>query len=75
MPINQPAQSVQEIRVLIVRHRRWDVIFSIVGLFAMLGGVITLAALVAGLAIDGLPRVSWDFFRSEERRVGKECVP
>ena len=64
MPINQPAQSVQEIRALIVRHRRWDVIFSIVGLFAMLGGVITLAALVAGLAIDGLPRVSWDFFTS-----------
>ena len=64
MPTNQPPQSVQVIRALIVRHKRWDIIFSIVGLFAMLGGIITLAALIAGLAIDGLPRISWDFFSS-----------
>ena len=64
MPNQSPTQSVQAIRAMVVRHKRWDIIFSIVGLFAMLGGIITLAALIVGMAMDGLPRISWDFFTS-----------
>lgn len=58
------AASIEAMRGLIVRRKRWDIIFSLVGLFAMLGGVMTLVALIAGMAIDGLPRISWDFFTS-----------
>jgi phosphate transport system permease protein len=57
-------QNVREIRALIVKHKRWDKIFAIVGLAAMLVGVFTLFALFLSLAIDGLPRLSWDFFTS-----------
>ena len=58
------AASIEAMRGLIVRRKRWDIIFSLVGLFAMLGGVMTLVALITGMAIDGLPRISWDFFTS-----------
>lgn len=57
-------QNVREIRALIIRHKRWDKIFAIVGLAAMLVGVFTLFALFLDLAIDGLPRLSWEFFTS-----------
>jgi phosphate transport system permease protein len=57
-------QNVREIRALIVKHKRWDKIFAIVGLAAMLVGVFTLIALFLSLAIDGLPRLSWEFFTS-----------
>lgn len=59
-----PDKGIQVMRAMIVRRKRWDVIFAIVGLFSMLGGVVTLAALIGGMAIDGLPRLSWDFFTS-----------
>ena len=57
-------QNIREIRALIVKHKRWDKIFAIVGLAAMLVGVFTLIALFLSLAIDGLPRLSWEFFTS-----------
>ncbi|MDX1253054.1 MAG: phosphate ABC transporter permease PstA [Gammaproteobacteria bacterium] len=57
-------KEIQTLRSMIARRKRWDVIFAIIGLFSMLGGVITLAALIAGMAMDGAPRISWDFFTS-----------
>ena len=68
-------QNVREIRALIVKHKRWDKIFAIVGLAAMLVGVFTLFALFLSLAIDGLPRLSWDFFTSfPSRRAGQAGI-
>ncbi|MBI5612099.1 MAG: phosphate ABC transporter permease PstA [Gammaproteobacteria bacterium] len=68
-------QNVREIRALIVRHKRWDKMFAIVGLIAMLVGVMTLFALFLDLAIDGLPRLSWDFFTSfPSRRAGQAGI-
>jgi phosphate transport system permease protein len=55
-------QSVADIRTMIVRHKRWDMIFSGVGLLALMIGVLTFAALFAGMAIDGAERLSPDFF-------------
>jgi phosphate transport system permease protein len=55
-------QSVEEVRALIVRHKRWDMFFSILGLLALMVGVLTFAALFAGMAIDGAARLSPDFF-------------
>jgi len=54
--------TVAEIRALITRHKRWDLIFALVGLLALMIGVLTFVALFAGMAIDGAHRLSWDFF-------------
>ena len=55
---------LQEIRALIAAHKRWDIIFGVVGLLALMAGVLTFAALFIEMAIKGLPRLSWDFFTS-----------
>lgn len=55
-------QDIGEIRALIVKHKRWDLIFALCGLLALMVGVLTFAALFVGMAIDGLPRLSWEFF-------------
>ena len=56
--------GLQEIRALIAAHKRWDVIFGVVGLLALMVGVLTFAALFIEMVIQGLPRLSWDFFTS-----------
>ena len=43
------------------RHRR-EAVFKVVGLLATLIGLVALAALFVDLAVQGLPRLSWDFF-------------
>lgn len=55
-------QDVSEIRALIVRHKRRDLIFALCGLLALMVGVLTFVGLFVGMAIDGLPRISWEFF-------------
>jgi phosphate transport system permease protein len=55
-------QSVAEIRTMIVRHKRWDMIFSGIGLLALMIGVLTFAALFVGMAVDGAERLSPEFF-------------
>jgi phosphate transport system permease protein len=54
--------DVATIRALIAKHKFWDYVFSLVGLLAMLVGVITLIALIVDLAMDGAHKLSWDFF-------------
>jgi phosphate transport system permease protein len=54
--------TVAEIRALIVKHKRWDLIFATVGVLALLVGVLTFASLFAGMAIDGAHRLSPEFF-------------
>lgn len=44
------------------RRRRRDAMFAIVGLLATFVGMITLAALIVDLAVDGLGRLSYNFF-------------
>ena len=56
--------TVAEIRALIVKHKRWDLIFATVGVLALMVGVLTFASLFAGMAIDGAHRLSLDFFTS-----------
>ena len=55
-------QTVEEVRALIVRHKRWDLAFSMLGLLALMIGVLTFTALFAGMALDGAARLSPDFF-------------
>jgi phosphate transport system permease protein len=54
--------AVGEIRELIARHKRWDLIFAGVGLLCLSLAALTFVALVVDMAIDGLPRLSPDFF-------------
>jgi phosphate transport system permease protein len=58
------SQSVQEIRALIAKHKRWDVIFALVAMTSLMLGVLTFVALFLDMVIDGAARLSWDFFTS-----------
>lgn len=56
--------NLQETRALIARHKRWDVIFALVGVLSLMVGVLTFAFLFLDMAVNGLPQLSWDFFTS-----------
>jgi phosphate transport system permease protein len=69
--LNDP--KIGEIRALIAQHKRWDVIFSMIGLVAMMIGIITLLALFIDLVLDGYGRLTWDFFTSFPSRRAAEA--
>jgi phosphate transport system permease protein len=54
-------------------RRRREKIFIVVGLASTLVGLLTLALLLADLAIAGLPRLSWDFFTSFPSRRASQA--
>jgi phosphate transport system permease protein len=58
------AANIEQIRGLIARHKLWDQIFAILGLMAMMVGIVTLLALFLDLLIDGAARLDWKFFTS-----------
>ena len=69
------AKNLGEIRVLIAQHKRWDAIFAMVGLLALMIGVLTFVALFVDMAIDGGSRLSWDFFTNyPSRRPGEAGI-
>jgi phosphate transport system permease protein len=53
---------IQEIRSVIARGKRWDLMFAIVGIVCLMIGLLTVAALFVDMAVKGLPRVSLEFF-------------
>ncbi len=65
----------EELRLIIHSHKRWDVIFGLVGLAAMSVGILTLVALFTQMAVDGFPRLAGDFFTSfPSRRAGQAGI-
>jgi phosphate transport system permease protein len=69
------AQNLTEIRALIARHKRWDMIFGICGVLALMVGVLTFATLFIDMALDGWSRLGWDFFTSfPSRRAGQAGI-
>ena len=60
--INHSVSS--ELKSLIARHKMFDAWFAVLGLLAMMVALITLTALIVDLAVQGAPRLSWDFFTS-----------
>src|SRR3954468_6839395 len=62
MPCARASVKVTELRELIRRRKRWDTIFMLVGVLALMIGVLTFAALFANMALEGIGRLSWDFF-------------
>jgi phosphate transport system permease protein len=64
-----------ELRNIIRSHKRWDVIFGIVGLAAMSIGILTLIALFVEMIIDGYPRLTSEFFTNfPSRRPGEAGI-
>lgn len=58
------SKNLHEIRAIIIRHKRWDWMFMLVGVCALMLGVLTFVALFTYMLNEGLPRLSWDFFTS-----------
>ncbi|GMU48618.1 MAG: phosphate transport system permease protein PstA [Candidatus Desulfobacillus denitrificans] len=68
-------QDAAELRALIARHKRWDVIFGVVGLLCLAVGLLTFAALFVDMLIDGYARLTPDFFTNfPSRRAGQAGI-
>jgi phosphate transport system permease protein len=66
---------IRNLRSLIASHKRWDIFFGILGLLALMVGVLTFAALFIEMIINGAPRLSWDFFTNfPSRRPGQAGI-
>ncbi len=55
-------QDLAEIRALIARHKRWDVIFGLIGILCLAVGLMTFATLFVDMLIDGYARLRPEFF-------------
>ncbi|OYZ04582.1 MAG: phosphate ABC transporter, permease protein PstA [Methylophilales bacterium 16-45-7] len=55
-------ENIDAVRAMIKRHKRNDVIFSIIGLIALMIGLLTLCTLFIDLIMDGYQRFNPTFF-------------
>lgn len=74
-PTNTHTQRAEQLRTIVKTHRRWDLIFGLMGLAAIGLAVLTLVALFAQMLIEGLPRISVEFFTNfPSRRAGESGI-
>lgn len=66
-------ENLQELRANISWRKFLDAIFAIIGLLTILVAIISLLALIIRLAVDGTPRLSWQFFTSFPGRDPEEA--
>ncbi|ODU11119.1 MAG: phosphate ABC transporter, permease protein PstA [Rubrivivax sp. SCN 71-131] len=67
--------KAHEIRAIIRRHKRWDLIFGLMGLASLSVAILTLLALFTDMALSGIPRLDADFFTSfPSRRAGQAGI-
>jgi phosphate transport system permease protein len=67
--------DLKQIRDLIAKHKRWDMLFGVLGLLCLMFGVLTFVALFADMAIKGLHRIDLDFFTSfPSRKAGQAGI-
>jgi phosphate transport system permease protein len=68
-------QSTSEIRALIARHKRWDIVFGVLGLLCLAVGLLTFATLFVDMLIDGYARLKPEFFTEfPSRRAGQAGI-
>lgn len=67
------SSRTQNLRAIIRRHKRWDMLFGLLGLLAMMVGVLTLAALFTDMVVTGVPRLTGDFFLNFPSRRAAEA--
>lgn len=59
----------------ITRRKRYDLIFGLLGLAALMIGVLTFVTLFTEMAINGVGRLDWDFFTNfPSRRPGQAGI-
>ena len=61
------------IRAMVQKHKRYDLIFAIVGVVCLLIGLVTLLALIVDMAIKGVPRIDWGFFSNFPSRKAENA--
>ena len=61
------------IRALVQKHKRYDLMFAIVGLLCLLVGLCSLLALMLDMAIKGVPRIDWGFFSNFPSRKAENA--
>ena len=66
-------EKIAALRALIVKHKRFDILFAACGILALAIGVLTLAALLINMAIDGVPRLNAEFFTSFPSRKAENA--
>ena len=65
----------EDIRALIARHKRWDVMFMVVGVIALMIGLLTFVTLFVDMVIDGWSRLRPEFFTEfPSRRPGQAGI-
>ena len=57
-------QQLQEMRAIIATHKRWDMMFGVLGIIALMIGLLTFVALFSNMAINGLGRIDMNFLTS-----------
>ncbi len=57
-------QELQSLRDMIAVRKRWDFIFGIMGILALMVGLLTFVALFADMAVNGLGRIDMEFMTS-----------
>jgi phosphate transport system permease protein len=73
--LDRPPRTTEQLRALIRKHKRWDLIFGLVGLLALSVGILTLVALFVDMAVSGVPKLSAEFFTSfPSRRAGQAGI-
>lgn len=69
------SQDLAAIRTIIGRAKRWDMVFGVFGILALMVGVLTFSALFVDMAIQGIPRLDADFFTNfPSRRPGQAGI-
>lgn len=63
LPMNHP-DNLNEIRTIIAYHKRWDLLALVAGITALMIAILTFIALFGSMVIDGMPRLTWEFFTS-----------
>ena len=61
------------IRAMVQKHKRYDLIFAVVGVVCLLIGLVTLLALIVDMAIKGVPRIDWGFFTNFPSRKAENA--
>jgi phosphate transport system permease protein len=65
-------KNISEVRAMIKRHKLNDTIFAVIGLIALMVGLVALLTLFVDLVMDGYQRFNLDFFSNfPSRRAAK----
>ena len=66
-------QELQSLRDLISRHKRYDWLFGVMGILALMVGILTFLTLFVDMAIQGLGRIDSQFLTSFPSRRASEA--